>query len=114
MTSEATMEPTEEFFIRNSYFGLQAENVILFEQSSLPCLTFDGKIILETPCKVARAPGKASLTDSLKVRTLLAMVAQSKVISFAWYCGINLIQSNCFQCANELTVVNVVVWLGSN
>ena len=57
MTSEATQEPTREFFKKNNHFGLKSENVKFFEQNTLPCLTLDGKIILEKPHKIARAPG---------------------------------------------------------
>ena len=60
MTSEHTKEATENFFKQHSYFGLQPENVILFEQGRLPCFTFDGKIILEAPNRVALAPGECT------------------------------------------------------
>ena len=58
MTSEATKEPTRQFFKRHDHFGLCPDQVVFFEQSTLPCMTFEGKIILENPCKVARAPGE--------------------------------------------------------
>lgn len=57
MTSEHTKEPTLEFFASHGYFGLNKEDLVVFEQGMLPCFTFDGKIILEKPYKVARAPG---------------------------------------------------------
>lgn len=57
MTSEHTKEPTEAFFKKHNYFGLKAENIVLFEQHTLPCFTFDGKIILDKKHKLARAPG---------------------------------------------------------
>ncbi|KXN88854.1 UDP-N-acetylhexosamine pyrophosphorylase [Leucoagaricus sp. SymC.cos] len=56
MTSGPTRPETEDFFKRNSYFGLSPSNVILFEQGTLPCLTMDGKVILETASHVAVAP----------------------------------------------------------
>ena len=34
----------------------QEENVIIFEQGVLPCLTNDGKIIMEEKNKVTRIP----------------------------------------------------------
>lgn len=58
MTSEHTKEPTRHFFAEHDYFGLQKDNVILFEQNLLPCMDFDGKIILANQHKVALAPGK--------------------------------------------------------
>ena len=56
MTSEQTKEKTGEFFREHEYFGLSQENVIIFEQNTLPCFTEDGKIILESKFKLARAP----------------------------------------------------------
>lgn len=61
MTSEHTKQATLDFFKKNQYFGLQEDDVVLFEQSLLPCIGFDGKIILEKPHKVALAPGKVTV-----------------------------------------------------
>lgn len=57
MTSEHTKEPTQDFFRRHNYFGLQEENLVVFEQGMLPCFTFDGKIIMEAKSRIAKAPG---------------------------------------------------------
>lgn len=42
MTSGPTRRETEDFFVKNSYFGLHSDNVILFEQGKQPStgLTF--------------------------------------------------------------------------
>ena len=61
MTSEHTKEPTQEFFMKHNYFGLQKENIIIFEQNLLPCFDFEGRIILQSPSKVALAPGIKSV-----------------------------------------------------
>ena len=78
MTSEHTMESTRKYFSEHGYFGLKEENVTIFEQDTIPCLTFDGKVILDGPGKVARAPngngglyaalGKQKILDNMKKR----------------------------------------------
>lgn len=52
MTSGPTRGPTEKYFKDNSYFGLSPENVIIFEQGVLPCISNEGKILMESKGKV--------------------------------------------------------------
>ncbi|OJJ48095.1 hypothetical protein ASPZODRAFT_1513389 [Penicilliopsis zonata CBS 506.65] len=56
MTSGPTRKPTEEFFKEKNYFGLDKSNVVIFEQGVLPCISNDGKILMESKSKVAVAP----------------------------------------------------------
>lgn len=52
MTSGPTRGPTEKYFKDNNYFGLSPENVIIFEQGVLPCISNEGKILMESKSKV--------------------------------------------------------------
>ncbi|KAI1077361.1 nucleotide-diphospho-sugar transferase [Whalleya microplaca] len=73
MTSGPTRGPTERFFKKEPvdslsdeenerrakgkpYFGLDPANVAIFEQFVLPCISNEGKIMLESKSKVAVAP----------------------------------------------------------
>jgi UDP-N-acetylglucosamine/UDP-N-acetylgalactosamine diphosphorylase len=52
MTSGPTNKPTEDFFQQHNFFGLEQENVKFFEQGVLPCISNEGKILLESRSKV--------------------------------------------------------------
>lgn len=56
MTSGPTRQPTEKFFEEHNYFGLSKDNVSIFEQGVLPCISNDGKILLESKAKVGAKP----------------------------------------------------------
>nr|QWX20093.1 UDP-N-acetylglucosamine pyrophosphorylase [Henosepilachna vigintioctopunctata] len=56
MTSGRTHEETREYLENHNYFGLEKENVILFEQGLLPRFQYDGKIILDQMNVLSMAP----------------------------------------------------------
>lgn len=72
MTSEQTMEPTLAFLRSHNYFGLDSANVKLFEQGMLPCFSMDGRIILDAPGRVSKAPdGNGGVYRALRDRGIL-------------------------------------------
>lgn len=87
MTSGPTRKPTQEFFESNNYFGLDKAHVTFFEQGVLPCLTNDGKIILESPSKVAVAPdGNGGIYKALDKSGVLADLEKRNIKHLHTYC----------------------------
>ncbi|KAM5355459.1 hypothetical protein ACJ41O_002105 [Fusarium nematophilum] len=87
MTSGPTRGPTEKFFQENNYFGLSEDNVKIFEQGVLPCISNDGKILLETKGKVAVAPdGNGGIYQALVVSGVLDDMRKRGIEHIHTYC----------------------------
>jgi len=56
MTSQANHTATVEEFEKNSYFGLDYENVHIFPQNMIPSLNVDGKLILSSKTSLFKNP----------------------------------------------------------
>ncbi|KAI9848303.1 MAG: UDP-N-acetylglucosamine pyrophosphorylase [Sclerophora amabilis] len=87
MTSGPTRIPTEKFFETNKYFGLEKENVSIFEQGVLPCISNDGKILLESKSKVAVAPdGNGGIYQALVTSSVLGDLRERGIQHIHAYC----------------------------
>ncbi|XWS40471.1 hypothetical protein CRYUN_Cryun18bG0142800 [Craigia yunnanensis] len=56
MTSPFTDDATRKFFESHKYFGLEADQVTFFQQGTIPCISKDGRYIMENPFKAAKSP----------------------------------------------------------
>jgi UDP-N-acetylglucosamine/UDP-N-acetylgalactosamine diphosphorylase len=73
MTSIHTDAPTRAFFEQHAWFGLDPQDVFFFQQSLLPALTTEGKVILESKCGLALSPnGNGGVYESLRASGALA------------------------------------------
>jgi UDP-N-acetylglucosamine/UDP-N-acetylgalactosamine diphosphorylase len=87
MTSGPTRGPTEEYFKENNYFGLGKENVLIFEQGVLPCISNEGKILLESKDKVAVAPdGNGGIYEALVKSSVMSDLRKRGVEHVHAYC----------------------------
>ncbi|KAF9387325.1 UDP-N-acetylglucosamine pyrophosphorylase [Podila verticillata] len=87
MTSGPTRPATVAFFQENDYFGLSSENIVFFEQGTLPCLTFDGKIMMESKSQIAVAPdGNGGVYAALRGTGVLANMAERNIEYLHAYC----------------------------
>ncbi|KAI1306967.1 UDP-N-acetylglucosamine pyrophosphorylase [Mortierella claussenii] len=87
MTSGPTRPATVAYFQENNYFGLSSDNIVFFEQGTLPCLTFDGKIMMESKSQIAVAPdGNGGVYAALRGTGVLANMAERKVEYLHAYC----------------------------
>ncbi|EDV28617.1 uncharacterized protein TRIADDRAFT_20208 [Trichoplax adhaerens] len=92
MTSQHTKQQTRNYFEKHKFFGLNEKDIMFFEQSTLPCFDFDGKIILAAPDKIARAPnGNGGLYSALSNCGILKDMQDRGIAHIQAYCVDNIL-----------------------
>ncbi|RKF82672.1 UDP-N-acetylglucosamine pyrophosphorylase [Golovinomyces cichoracearum] len=87
MTSGPTREATRKFFEDHDYFGLEKENVIIFEQGVLPCISNEGKILLESKSQLAVAPdGNGGIYQAMISSNILTDMRKRGIKHIQAYC----------------------------
>mmetsp|Transcript_2585 Transcript_2585/g.5996 ORF Transcript_2585/g.5996 Transcript_2585/m.5996 type:complete len:482 (+) Transcript_2585:59-1504(+) len=80
MTSPLNHKETVAFFEQNGHFGLPADDVWFFQQGTLPCMTPEGKLILESAGVVATAPdGNGGFYPALQKSGCLARMQEQGI-----------------------------------
>lgn len=87
MTSGPTRGPTENFFEEHEYFGLSKDDVVIFEQGILPCISNEGKIMMESKSKVAVAPdGNGGIYQALLTSNVRSDMRKRGIEHIHAYC----------------------------
>lgn len=92
MTSGPTREVTIQYFEDNKFFGLDKNQLIFFDQGTLPAFTLDGKIILSSKHQISRSPdGNGGLYDSLRNNKIVDKLKELKIEYVHAYCVDNIL-----------------------
>ncbi|CAH8857087.1 unnamed protein product [Trichobilharzia szidati] len=92
MTSEHTKEMTIQFFESFDYFGCNRDDIVFFEQFTLPAFSVDGKILLETKSRLAFSPdGNGGLYRALNDRGILNDMKSRGIEYVQIYCVDNIL-----------------------
>lgn len=88
MTSGPTREATEAFFVKNNYFGLQKEQIMFFNQGTLPCFDLEGsKILMESPSSICESPdGNGGLYKAIQTAGVLEDMKARGIKHVHMYC----------------------------
>ncbi|KAG2180834.1 hypothetical protein INT43_008413 [Umbelopsis isabellina] len=87
MTSGPTYQASFMFFKANNFFGLEEKNVMFFQQGTLPCLTMEGKVFLETKNRVAVAPdGNGGIYNALQKEGVISSLKERGIQYSHCYC----------------------------
>ncbi|KAI9223722.1 putative UDP-N-acetylglucosamine pyrophosphorylase [Blastocladiella britannica] len=87
MVSGPTRKDTVGYFEKHNFFGLAKEDVHFFEQGTLPALTKEGKIFLESKDRLAVAPdGNGGVYAALETAGILSHMKSHGVEYIHAYC----------------------------
>ena len=86
MTSTATDAPTRAYFAEQRFFGLPESDVLFLCQGAAPALDFEGRLILETPGRIAESPnGHGGAFEALADSGALAELERRGVTTLSYY-----------------------------
>jgi len=92
MTSEHTRAPTQEFFIKNKYFGASSTQIIIFEQRTIPAFDHQGKFLMSSRTGLARSPGgNGGLYSALRDEKILEDLEKKDIRYLHVYCVDNVL-----------------------
>lgn len=93
MTSKPTRAATEGFFRENGYFGLDAKQIIFFNQGTLPAFDLQGRnLLLNSPTELVESPdGNGGLYRALKDNGILEDMIQKNIKHIHMYCVDNVL-----------------------
>lgn len=93
MTSDKNHTATTTFFNEQNFFGYKEDYIHFFKQDMAPAATYDGKIFLEEPYKLATSPnGNGGWFSSLKNAGLLDLIHENGIEWLNVFAVDNLLQ----------------------
>ena len=80
MTSEHNNNETQEFFKKNNFFHIDPKNVIFFPQNEICALDLNGKVILNSPSEIYKAPdGNGGCFTAIKTHKIIEICEERNI-----------------------------------
>lgn len=88
MTLGPTRAATESFFQTHGFFGLDQEQIVFFNQGTLPCFDLDGKkILMQDEASICESPdGNGGLYKAMQKAQILQHMKEHGILHVHMYC----------------------------